>query len=1421
MFNRRFTSKRLVRVGGLLFVLVAAAIWIAGGLPGVSQRLVHAFAARPSQVKGQPGAQTKEELTARMIELDETITALKGQLVSNPKNQSLLAQLNAAITEYDQISASMGGDRAPKLGTTPPSPPPGPKEAKLDQMQALQNTIASLKLQIAGDPNNQGLKDQLDAAVSELNALSASMGGDLPSKTSERPMGSSPPAPPGCTATLTSFTNNTPVAIPTGPAVVTSTINVAGSGPYLHDLNITTFITHTFNADLDITIQSPAGTIVTLTTDNGAGNDNVFNGTVWDDDANPAGQVPYVTNNGLVTDHAYVNNVVASPLVPEEPLAAFRGENPNGTWTITISDDLAGDGGSLNSWTLDVVTIPAAPTEVTTSVSNNTPVAIPTGPAVVTSTVNVAGAGSSITNVTMMTAITHTFNADLDITIQSPSGTVVTLTTDNGAGNDNVFNGTVWDDDANPGGQVPYTTNNGMVTDHAYVNNVTATPLTPEESFGAFIGENPNGTWTITISDDLAGDGGSLNSWTLNVTTGSCAGGPCSCTNPQTFSNNTPVPIPTGPAVVTSTINVAGLGTYLYNLKATTFITHTFAADLDITIQSPAGTVVTLTTDNGAGNDNVFNGTVWDDKANPGGQVPYVTNNGLVTDHAYVNNVVATPLVPEEPFAAFIGENPNGTWTITISDDLAGDGGSLNSWSLDVCSLQSPPTTATSSFNNNTAVPIPTGPAVVTSTINAAVAGTQIGNVRLTTNITHTFNADLDITIQSPTGTVVTLTTDNGAGNDNVFAGTLWDDDANPGGQVPYTTNNGMVTDHAYVNNVLASPLTPEESLGAFIGESPTGVWTLTISDDLAGDGGSLNSWSLEITTTTCGGGQGCSSITCPANVTQPNDPNQCGAVVTYPAPTPNGSCGTITCSPASGSFFPVGTTTVTCTSSAGPTCTFTVTVQDTQPPNITCPPNQVRNNDPNQCGAVVNYPPPTITDNCPGTFTATCTPASGSFFPVGTTTVSCSVNGFGGGASPGISSPTACSTITESSSQAITSLNSVSCNNGVGHTDNSYYRAFTLSSFGIGTAWNVMSVDIGVEDAFAGGAVPSGAAPNISSNKVGSTKVGVPNATQPITVNLYTSSMPFPTGFPGSLTLIGTTSTTVADQSSTIINVPVTGTAPAGSQLVVEVFTPDGEAAGNLFFIGSNASPETGPSYLRAPACGVTNPTTTAALGFPNMHIVMNVNGCTPAAGGPTCTFTVTVNDTQPPVITCPANIFVATAVTCPPAGSRTVTYTVTASDNCPGVTVVCTPPSGSIFPVGTTTVNCTATDAHGNTASCSFTVTVFTACLVDESISGNVVLFNAQTGEYRFCCNGQLLATGTGVLTIRGCIGTIDDLKGNRKVHIEFDLSANNGGGKGTASLFLGGSTNPICRITDQNMSNNSCTCPTGGPPAAGTKK
>ncbi len=462
------------------------------------------------------------------------------------------------------------------------------KNAVYQEMLSLARDIQTLKPQVR---TNAQAATAFANATARYRELSASMGGDDPGATGlNGAAGASvrrsnvevvPTTPAGCSTSTTTFTQSTPTAVPTGPGVVTSTVVVSGVGTYLFDLDLTTFLTHTFAADIDMTIMSPAGTVVTLTTDNGAGNDNVFNGTVWDDDANPAGQVPYVTNNGLVTDQAYVNLTLASPLVPEEAMGAFIGEDPNGTWTITISDDLAGDGGSLDSWSLGVTTLPTAPTVTTVpTVTQATPTAIPTGPAVATSTLVVSGAGTSILDVDVTTFLTHTFAADIDMTIMSPAGTVVTLTTDNGAGNDNVFNGTVWNDDANPAGQVPYTTNNGVVSDHAYVNLTLASPLVPEEAMAAFIGEDPNGTWTITISDDLAGDGGSLDSWSLDIDTFTCASADISITK----TDGTPTATPG--ATTTYTITVANAGPSAANPVA---VTDTFpAACTSVTYTSTA-----------------------------------------------------------------------------------------------------------------------------------------------------------------------------------------------------------------------------------------------------------------------------------------------------------------------------------------------------------------------------------------------------------------------------------------------------------------------------------------------------------------------------------------------------------------------------------------------------------------------------------------------------------------------------------------------------------------------------------------------------------------------------------------------------------------------------------------------------------------
>jgi len=91
-------------------------------------------------------------------------------------------------------------------------------------------------------------------------------------------------------------------------------------------------------------------------------------------------------------------------------------------------------------------------------------------------------------------------------------------------------------------------------------------------------------------------------------------------------------------------------------------------------------------------------------------------------------------------------------------------------------------------------------------------------------------------------------------------------------------------------------------------------------------------------------------------------------------------------------------------------------------------------------------------------------------------------------------------------------------------------------------------------------------------------------------------------------------------------------------------------------------------------------------------------------ASGGPTCTFNVTVNDRESPSITCPANVIVS----CGTDLLVPVSFSATASDNCdPHPTITYSKSPGSGFPIGTTTVTCSATDASGNQASGSFTVT------------------------------------------------------------------------------------------------------------------
>lgn len=165
---------------------------------------------------------------------------------------------------------------------------------------------------------------------------------------------------------------------------------------------------------------------------------------------------------------------------------------------------------------------------------------------------------------------------------------------------------------------------------------------------------------------------------------------------------------------------------------------------------------------------------------------------------------------------------------------------------------------------------------------------------------------------------------------------------------------------------------------------------------------------------------------------------------------------------------------------------------------------------------------------------------------------------------------------------------NSISCNLAGEHANTSYWRPFTLSSFGYtGGTFSVSGVRIGIEES----------------------TIGSGGTTQPITVRIYANSG---AAFPGGTrTLIGTTNTTIGAGALFFQDIPVTVPAQAvGTQIIVEIFTPSGQSVHNRFFIGSNNLGESAPGYISAVECGAPNPTILASAGAPNMHTLIGLTG-------------------------------------------------------------------------------------------------------------------------------------------------------------------------------------------------------------------
>ncbi|HYE66279.1 MAG TPA: HYR domain-containing protein, partial [Pyrinomonadaceae bacterium] len=381
-------------------------------------------------------------------------------------------------------------------------------------------------------------------------------------------------------------------------------------------------------------------------------------------------------------------------------------------------------------------------------------------------------------------------------------------------------------------------------------------------------------------------------------------------------------------------------------------------------------------------------------------------------------------------------------------------------------------------------------------------------------------------------------------------------------------------------------------------------------------------------------------AIECPADISTTVEPGQCSSAgVSYAvAATDNNPAVTVISSPASGTVFPVGTTVVTsvATDAAGnaSTCTFTVTVNDKEGPVLECPASIVTSTAPGMNSAVVDYPL-TARDNCPGV-TLLSSPPSGSTFPKGTTTVTSTATDASGNTS----------TCTFSVTVNDTEKPKISC------------PADIVTTLGVGQSTAVVNYNVTATD----------------------------NSSD-VTIN---SDPPSGTAFPVGTTRVTSTATDDSGNTSTCsftVTVNDVEKPSIACPANIVTSTDSGKCSAVVSYTVTATDNSPGVTVVSDPPSGSTFPKGTTNV----TSIATDTSGNTSA-----CTFTVTVNDNEKPLISCPANL---TAPATSAAGVVVTYSSPSATDNCQGVTVVSNPPSGSVFPVGTTTVTATATDASGKT--------------------------------------------------------------------------------------------------------------------------
>ncbi|MFN4763943.1 HYR domain-containing protein [Gillisia sp. Q332] len=459
-------------------------------------------------------------------------------------------------------------------------------------------------------------------------------------------------------------------------------------------------------------------------------------------------------------------------------------------------------------------------------------------------------------------------------------------------------------------------------------------------------------------------------------------------------------------------------------------------------------------------------------------------------------------------------------------------------------------------------------------------------------------------------------------------------------------------------NNLVASVINDYNGTADASGIYPVGTttitWTVTDND------GNSSSCTQDIIVTD----NQDPSITCAADQTQPADAGLCTAAVIVNAPATSDNCevasivndfnGTAN---ASG-IYPVGTTVVTWTVTDihdnTKTCVQNITVIDNQPPVFDSVLDITVNVDAGICGATVNYEVPTATDNCEGTVvTLTEGLASGSEFPVGTTTVTYTATDAAGN--------------TVSTSFTVTVLDNeapvIVCNENISQAADS----------GSATAVVTFEAPVGTDNCEATTEQTAGL-PSGSKFPIGTT------------TNTYVV-----TDSAGNTATCSFT-VTITDEEDPTISCPANINMNVDAGLcgaVVEFEMPEANDNSGNVTVAQTAGPASGELF----------PVGTTTVSF---------TATDEAGNTATCSFTVTVEDNEAPVFDAVSNITLnVDAGIC----GASVNYEIpTATDNCEGTEVTLAEglAPGSEFPVGTTTVTYTVTDAAGNTVSTSFTVTV-----------------------------------------------------------------------------------------------------------------